>query len=127
MVSRDRPDSPDQPVCGRLLDEVVQAPALALGGEQEAAVLHEASVVAEVGDVLPCSTSSCLATFGHRVGPCLVGGHPLPLEQLGEVGPYPVEIELFGSLTCVERVVGACDDSTHLRSEERRAGKAWGM
>ena len=66
--------------------ELVERVARALGGEGEAAVLEEAAVVDEVGDVLARRALAGPAAAGDGVGARRVGGGGEAGAQLGQLG-----------------------------------------
>ena len=58
---------------------------IALRGDREAAVLDEAALVDEVGEVLARRARAARVASLDRLGPRLVAGQPPALEHLGEV------------------------------------------
>ena len=79
-VTIDPPDAGHEPVGRRVGDEVLGAAARPLGGDDQPAVLLEASRVAEVLDVLPCRPPPTGV-------PALGGGGPSRIERGGHAGP----------------------------------------
>ena len=82
-----------QPISRRALDELLDTPSTALGGNGEPAVLGEAARVAQVVNVLPRRTTTVeVATSGH-LGPSDIGQKPSSSEQFGQVASDVVDVE----------------------------------
>ena len=94
----DRRGAQDQPVGRGARDEVIQRAAAALRRDGQRAVLGEAARVGQVGDVLPGRPASGgVAPLGH-LGPSLVQPGPVPLPDLGQIGPDVIQRDLAGRL-----------------------------
>jgi hypothetical protein len=80
----------------RVLDQVVELAAGALGGDRKAAVLGEAARIDQVGDVLAGAAKAGGVAAVDRARAGLVGGRSAALERLGEVGADRVGIGVVG-------------------------------
>ena len=74
-------------------DQIVQGSAAALGGNDQASVLHIGPGIAQVGQVLAGRSLTGLATTRDRIRPGGVVALRMPLLHLGEVRTDPVEAE----------------------------------
>ncbi len=83
----------DQAVGRGVGDQVLFGAPAALGGDRQRAVLHEAAGVDQVGDVLPGGAATPRVPLGHRRRAALVAGEQVPVSDLVEVDPRPVEIQ----------------------------------
>ena len=86
----DRADASDEPVRRRAPDQLVDVAATALGSDDERPVLDEASVVAEVVNVLSRRALPSSAASLDSVRARLVVPEGVPLEDLGQVGPQVI-------------------------------------
>ena len=93
LVAVDAADAADHAVGGELADHLLHRQAGARR-QHEAAVLDERAVVAQVVDVLAGRALVGLAAPGHGVGPGVVERDGVALDDLGEVGPDLVEVDL---------------------------------
>src|ERR1700753_3217943 len=82
----DRRGAADEAVGGGPGDQVVDRAPPALGGDRVAAVLDEAALVDQVGEVLARRPPARRVTLLDRIGPRPVLGQRPPRSQLGEVG-----------------------------------------
>ena len=93
-VTVDAPDPGDQAVGGRAGHEVLGAAARPLGGDDERAVLLEATGVAQVLDVLARRPPPAGVPALGRLGPPAVAGRLDPGAQLRELGADPVGLRV---------------------------------
>ncbi len=84
----DGADATDEPVGGRVGDQVVEAAPAPLAGDHDRAVLDERAVVDEVVDVLAGRAPLPGAPFGDGIGTRLVETDAMALQHVGEIGAH---------------------------------------
>ena len=82
----------DEPVGGRPVHEIVDAPPATLRRDGETAVLDEAAVVAQVGEILACGPASRRVARGHDVSSALVADQAAAAQRLSEIGTRGLQL-----------------------------------
>ena len=117
----DRGDAGDQPVGRRVLDEIVDAAAAALGGDRQRAVFDERAVVDQLRDVFPRRSLIGLAPARDRRRAVLVERHGMARNQFRQIGPDVVEIDSGLRLGLVALDLGRFEKQDGLAVHQRRA------
>ena len=94
LVRVDRGDAGDQPVGGRVMDQIVELPPAALGGDRQRSVFDERAVIDQLRDVFPRGALIGLAPALDRGRPVLVKRDGMARDELREIGADMVEIDL---------------------------------
>ena len=102
-------DAGQDAVAGGVLAQVVEAAALALGGDGGLAVFEEGAGIADLGEVLAPRLVAAGVALGDRLGAALVAAVGVALQRLGEVGADPVEVDLLLGRDGVAGVLGGLD------------------
>ena len=90
----------DQPVGRGVGDQIILRAPAALRGHRQRAILHEASRIHQVGDVLAGGAAILVVPLGNGFRPALVAGEQMPTTDLIEVSTSPVQVEcgdVFGA------------------------------
>ena len=109
-------DPAHHPVGRELADHLVHRQPGA-GRQDEAAVLDERPGVAQVVDVLPRRALPAAATARHRVGARCVERHGVPIDDLRDVRPELVEVDLRGDVRDETADVGRLDEDERMALE----------
>ena len=95
QIAVDAADTGQHAVGRRVLDQVFERTALALGGDDHRAVLDKAIGIAQGSDILTAGALAGLATTGDGLRPGGVKPDLVPFDHLGQVGTNVVQIDLL--------------------------------
>ena len=117
----DRGNAGDQPIGGRALDQVIDFPPAALGGDRQRSVFDERTVIDQLRDVFPRRALIGLAPARDRRRTVLVERDGMARDQFREIGADVIEIDSGFFLGLVAVDLGRLEKQDRLAVHQRRA------